>query len=53
MNWEGARTLSGLKQDDVDPDIYWSNEYKDPDQGIYKLQINRPLPVLGPGHRLG
>ena len=42
MPWEGARTLSGLKQDDVDLEVFWSNEYKDPDQGIYKLRINRP-----------
>ena len=41
FNWEGARTLSGMRQDDVNPDVYWSNEYKAPNAGIYKMTINR------------
>lgn len=42
MNWEGARTASGLRQDDVDPDIYWSNDYTaECCKGIYKMTINR------------
>ena len=42
MNWEGARTASGLRQDDVDPDIYWSNDYTaECCKGIYKMRINR------------
>ena len=42
MSWPGARTGSGLRRDDVDSDIFWSNEFAaECCTGIYKMRINR------------
>ena len=41
LDFEGARTHSGLRVDDLDPDIFWTTHYKGEEGGLYKMRIDR------------
>ena len=41
LDFEGARTHSGLRVDDLDPEIFWTTHYKGEEGGLYKMRIDR------------
>ena len=41
LDFEGARTLSGLRVDDRDPDVFWATHWRGEAGGIYKMRIRR------------
>ena len=41
LDFDGARTLSGLRVDDIDPNIFWTTHYKGEQGGLYKMLIDR------------
>ena len=41
LNFDGARTHSGLRVDDRNPNVFWTTHYEGEDGGLYKMLIKR------------
>jgi hypothetical protein len=41
LDFPGAWTHSGLRVDDLDPEIFWTTHYKGEEGGLYKMRIDR------------